>query len=74
MREQYDEEVEVDGDEEVAVVVEEDGDEGGDGEAGWAMRRSDLTKSSTRASSESQFTGEGSSGSIAGEEMAVAWG
>lgn len=59
----------MDGDEEVAVVVEEDGDEGGDGEAGGAMRRSDLTKSSTRASSESQFTGEGGSGSIAGEEM-----
>lgn len=43
----------------MAVVVEEDGDEGGDGDADGAMRRSDLTKSRTRASSESQFTGGG---------------
>lgn len=60
----------------------EDGDEGGDGEAGGTMRRSDLTKSRTRASSESQLTGGsgggcdcdggGGGGSITGEE--VAWG
>jgi hypothetical protein len=76
-------EVEVDGDEEeVAVVVEEDGDEGGDGEADGAMRRSDLTKSRTRASSKSQLTGVGDCDgygdevgrSIAGGEAAVAWG
>lgn len=75
--------------EEVAVVVEEDGDEGGDGEADGAMRRSDLTKSRTRASRESQFTGGGGESdgdgdgdgdgvgrSIAGgeAEAAVAWG
>ena len=75
-REQYEEEVEVDGDEE--EVVEEDGDEGGDGEAEGAMRRSDLTKSRTRASSESQFTGggdcDGDGRSMAGEETAMAWG
>lgn len=77
----------MDGDEEeVAVVVEEDGDEGGDGEADGAMRRSDLTKSRTRASRESQLTGGGESDgdgdgdgdgvgrSIAGGEAAVAWG
>lgn len=71
----------MDGDEE--EVVEEDGDEGGDGEAEGAMRRSDLTKSRTRASSESQFTGGGDCDGdgagvgrsiIAGEEAAVAWG
>lgn len=73
----------MDGDEEeVAVVVEEDGDDGSDWEADGAMRRSDLTKSRTRASSESQFTGGGESDgdgdgvgrSIAGGEAAVAWG
>jgi hypothetical protein len=64
----------------VAVVVEDDGDEGGEGEADGAMRRSDLTKSRTRASSESQFTGGGDSDrdgdgvdrSIAGGDAAVA--
>lgn len=63
------------------MVVEEEGDDGGDGEAGavagaageGATRRSDLAKSRIRASSASQFTGGrefGCGHSIGGEAVA----
>lgn len=62
------------------MVVEEEGEDGGEGEAEagaagrGATRRSDLVKSRIRASSASQFTGGGEFGcgqSIGGEAVAV---